>query len=70
MGSDEDWDMATNGLREALEEMNLEYIVNEGDGFGRETRLYRQDRFTPIILWCRYCHPERYKEAMQLKSWH
>ncbi|UWP60792.1 threonine--tRNA ligase [Ruminococcus gauvreauii] len=32
MGSDEDWDMATNGLREALEEMNLEYIVNEGDG--------------------------------------
>lgn len=32
MGSDEDWEMATKGLRDALEEMNLEYIVNEGDG--------------------------------------
>ncbi len=32
MGSDEDWEMATNGLRKALEEMNLKYIVNEGDG--------------------------------------
>ena len=32
MGSDEDWEMATNGLREALEEMNLDYTINEGDG--------------------------------------
>ena len=32
MGSDEDWETATNGLRSALEEMGLEYIVNEGDG--------------------------------------
>ena len=32
MGSDEDWEMATNGLRNALEEMGLDYIVNEGDG--------------------------------------
>lgn len=32
MGSDEDWEMATNGLRSALEEMGLDYIVNEGDG--------------------------------------
>ena len=32
MGSDEDWEMATNGLRNALEEMGLNYIVNEGDG--------------------------------------
>ena len=32
MGSDEDWEMATNGLRNALEEMGLKYIVNEGDG--------------------------------------
>ena len=32
MGSDEDWERATNGLRNALEEMGLDYIVNEGDG--------------------------------------
>ena len=32
MGSDEDWELATNGLRNALEEMGLDYIVNEGDG--------------------------------------
>ena len=32
MGSDEDWEMATNGLKKALEDMGLDYIVNEGDG--------------------------------------
>ena len=32
MGSDEDWEMATNGLKKALDDMGLEYIVNEGDG--------------------------------------
>ncbi len=32
MGSDEDWEMATGGLRDALEDMGLDYIVNEGDG--------------------------------------
>ncbi|MCD8118913.1 MAG: threonine--tRNA ligase [Lachnospiraceae bacterium] len=32
MGTDEEWEMATNGLRDALEDMGLEYKVNEGDG--------------------------------------
>ena len=32
MGSDEDWEAATNGLREALKEAGLKYKVNEGDG--------------------------------------
>ena len=32
MGSDEDWEMATNGLKKALEDMGMDYIVNEGDG--------------------------------------
>lgn len=32
MGSDEDWEAATNGLREALEAAGLKYKVNEGDG--------------------------------------
>ena len=32
MGSDEDWESATNGLKLALEKLNLPYIINEGDG--------------------------------------
>ncbi len=32
MGTDEEWEAATNGLRKALEHRGLKYIVNEGDG--------------------------------------
>ncbi|HJB21608.1 MAG TPA: threonine--tRNA ligase [Candidatus Fournierella merdavium] len=32
MGSQEDWDRATDGLRSAIEELGREYTVNEGDG--------------------------------------
>ncbi|HJJ49381.1 MAG TPA: threonine--tRNA ligase [Methanocorpusculum sp.] len=32
MGSDEDWEAATNGLKDALESLKLPYIINEGDG--------------------------------------
>lgn len=32
MGSDEDWEAATNGLKDALEKLNLPYTINEGDG--------------------------------------
>ena len=32
MGSDEDWELATEGLRIALDSMGMEYTVNEGDG--------------------------------------
>ncbi len=32
MGSDEDWEKATNGLKDALERMKLPYEINEGDG--------------------------------------
>ena len=32
MGSDEDWEAATNGLISALNKIGLDYIVNEGDG--------------------------------------
>lgn len=32
MGSDEDWEDATNGLKTALEKLGMPYIVNEGDG--------------------------------------
>ncbi len=32
MGDDATWELATNGLREALEDCGLDYVVNEGDG--------------------------------------
>ncbi len=32
MGSDEDWQRAEDGLREALQKMGADYILNEGDG--------------------------------------
>lgn len=32
MGSDEDWELATEGLKKALDELNIDYIINEGDG--------------------------------------
>lgn len=32
MGDDEIWDLATNALREAMEEYGLKYVVNPGDG--------------------------------------
>ena len=45
MGSDEDWEMATNGLRNALDEMGLKYIVNEGDGafYGPKIDFHLED---------------------------
>jgi len=32
MGSQEDWDRATEALKEAVEELGLDYKINEGDG--------------------------------------
>ncbi|MBQ9120458.1 MAG: threonine--tRNA ligase [Lachnospiraceae bacterium] len=32
IGSDEDWELATEALRGAMEAMGLPYVVNEGDG--------------------------------------
>ncbi len=45
MGSDEDWEMATNGLRAALNDMGLDYVVNEGDGafYGPKIDFHLED---------------------------
>ncbi|MBN4069819.1 threonine--tRNA ligase [bacterium AH-315-G05] len=32
MGTDEEWERATNALKDALEEKGISYIINEGDG--------------------------------------
>lgn len=45
MGSDEDWEMATEALRGALDDLGLEYEVNEGDGafYGPKIDFHLQD---------------------------
>lgn len=45
MGSDEDWELATEGLRGALDEMGLPYVVNEGDGafYGPKIDFHLED---------------------------
>jgi len=32
IGSDEDWEMATSALKDALDDLGLDYVINEGDG--------------------------------------
>ena len=45
MGSDEDWEMATDALRGALEDLGLPYVVNEGDGafYGPKIDFHLED---------------------------
>ena len=45
MGSDEDWNLATDALRLALEELRLDYTVNEGDGafYGPKIDFHLED---------------------------
>ncbi|MBQ7120018.1 MAG: threonine--tRNA ligase [Oscillospiraceae bacterium] len=45
MGSDEDWDAATNGLKNALEKLGLPYTINEGDGafYGPKIDFHLED---------------------------
>lgn len=45
IGSDEDWEMATNGLKNALDDLKLPYIVNEGDGafYGPKIDFHLED---------------------------
>ena len=45
MGSDEDWEMATNGLKSALDSLGIDYVVNEGDGafYGPKIDFHLED---------------------------
>ncbi len=45
MGSDEDWEIATESLRNALDDMGFEYVVNEGDGafYGPKIDFHLED---------------------------
>ena len=45
MGSEEDWNTATDALRAALEDMGMNYVVNEGDGafYGPKIDFHLED---------------------------
>ena len=45
MGSDEDWEVATESLRNALDDLGLPYVVNEGDGafYGPKIDFHLED---------------------------
>ena len=45
IGSDEDWELATQGLRKSLEGIGMEYVVNEGDGafYGPKIDFHLED---------------------------
>ena len=45
MGSDEDWNVATDALKSALDDMGFNYVVNEGDGafYGPKIDFHLED---------------------------
>ncbi len=45
IGSDEDWEMATNGLKNALDDLGFSYVINEGDGafYGPKIDFHLED---------------------------
>lgn len=45
IGSDEDWEIATNGLKNALDDMGFSYNLNEGDGafYGPKIDFHLED---------------------------
>lgn len=45
IGSDEDWELATNGLKGSLDDLGLSYVINEGDGafYGPKIDFHLED---------------------------
>ncbi len=45
LGAIEDWEIATNGLKAALDDLNLPYVINEGDGafYGPKIDFHLED---------------------------
>jgi threonyl-tRNA synthetase len=66
IGSDEDWDRATEALEGALKEMGMEYSINEGDGafYGPKIDIIIKDalerRWQCATIQCDFTLPERF----------
>ncbi len=69
IGTDREWEMATNALRNALEEKGLAYQVNEGDGafYGPKIDLHLTDAlgrsWQTGTIQCDFTLPERFELA-------
>jgi len=67
IGSDEDWDRATNALKDALEHMGMPYEINEGDGafYGPKIDIKIKDaierRWQCATVQCDFTLPERFE---------
>ncbi len=66
IGTDEDWDMATNALRNAMEDSHLQYDINEGDGafYGPKIDVKLKDalgrKWQCATIQCDFTLPERF----------
>ena len=66
MGSDEDWEMATEALRGALDDLGRDYVVNEGDGafYGPKIDFHLEDSIGQYLaVWY---HPAGFPAAAAL----
>jgi threonyl-tRNA synthetase len=66
IGSDEDWELATDALKQALEDNNMMYDVNEGDGafYGPKIDFKLKDalgrKWQCATIQCDFALPERF----------
>jgi threonyl-tRNA synthetase len=66
IGSDEDWDMATRALIKAVDDMSIEYRINEGEGafYGPKIDVKLKDaldrRWQCATVQCDFTLPERF----------
>ncbi len=66
IGSEEDWDRATDALKDALETMGLDYSINEGDGafYGPKIDIIIKDaldrRWQCATIQCDFTLPDRF----------
>jgi threonyl-tRNA synthetase len=66
IGSDEEWDMATRALIKAVDDMSIEYRVNEGEGafYGPKIDVKLKDaldrRWQCATVQCDFTLPERF----------
>jgi len=66
IGSDEDWDMATRALIKAVDDMSIEYRINDGEGafYGPKIDVKLKDaldrRWQCATVQCDFTLPERF----------
>jgi threonyl-tRNA synthetase len=66
IGTDEDWDLATKALIEAMDDDHLQYVINEGDGafYGPKIDVKLEDalerKWQCATIQCDFTLPEKF----------